>query len=72
MQLKPYQEIVGNLTDVITNDEITKAIFSMMLEIEIPNEKIDNVKLRKYIGDKIGILNNEGKIMIRKITIKNP
>jgi len=72
MQLKSYQEIIGNLTDVITKNEVTKAVFSMMIEIDILIESIEDEKLRKYIGQRIGLLNNEGEIRIRRIKRKNP
>jgi hypothetical protein len=70
MQLKPYQEIVGNLSDVITNNDFTKAIFSIMLEVDIPIDDIDELKLRKYVGQRVGLLNNNGEIRIRKIKRK--
>jgi hypothetical protein len=72
MQLKLYHEIIGDLTDVVTNDGFTKAVFSMIQEVDIPNDKIDIETLRKHIGHRIGLLNIEDEIKIRKIIRKKP
>ena len=67
MQLKPYQEIVGNLTDIKSNEVYNKAIFSMIMEVDIPRDAIEVAELKNYIGERIGIFNNNGEIRIKKM-----
>jgi len=70
MQLKPYQEIVGNLSNIITEDHVTIAIFSMMFEVDFPQDSFKDNDLKKFIGKRIGILNSNGKYRIRIIKRK--
>ncbi len=67
MQLKPYQEIVGLLTDIKSDGDYAKAIFSMMVEVDLPRDVINVGELKNFIGKRIGLLNNDGKIKIRKV-----
>ena len=67
MQLKPYQEIVGLLTDIKSEGGCNTAIFSMMMELDLPLDAINVVELKNFIGKRIGLLNNDGKIKVRKV-----
>lgn len=70
MQLKPYQEVVGTLTNVVNTDEGTTAIFSMIQEVNLPLDMRDLKDLEKFVGKRIGIINSDGKYLIRLIKRK--
>lgn len=71
MQLKPYQEIVGNLRYIHHENELLTVVFQSEYKIEIPYKKDIFDKLNGLIGERIGILNSENdKYKIRKVRRK--
>ena len=66
--MKNNCEIVGILSEVETGAERHKLIFTMMKAIEIPYKAIPVEKLKELEGQRIGILNIDGKYRIRKIS----
>ena len=71
MHLKPYDEIIGVLTDVHSNNEMLTLHFSIKSRIDIPKESIKEKEIKKLIGKHIGIMNSGNKYNIRKIKEKN-
>ena len=66
--LKPYNEIVGTLTDIRSGDN-NKIIlvFSLKKFIEVPQDAIEQDILYGMKGERIGVINIEGKFKIRKV-----
>jgi hypothetical protein len=63
LYLEPYQEIIGVLQEIHTNQLVLVAVFQIRHEIEI---YIDQKELEPYIGKKIRIFNNNGQYIIRE------
>ena len=70
MILKPFQEIVGTLTEIEVKDGCIMLVFAIEREIEIPTAAISHDRLDQIKGQRIGLLNNSEKYFIRKINEK--
>jgi len=58
-------EIIGTLTDIISEDGQMKVLISAQKEIMIPEGAVSLVELKDLIGRKIGIINVDGDYTIR-------
>jgi hypothetical protein len=67
MTLQNNHEIVGVLRKIEPKHDNLVFTFSFEKNVEIPKSAINNQNLNVLIGNRIGILNCEGKIKIRKI-----
>jgi hypothetical protein len=66
--LKPYSEIVGTLTDIRSGDDNKIVlVFSLEKTIEVPQDAIEHDVLYEMKGDRIGVININGKYKIRKV-----
>lgn len=65
--LHPYSEIVGILKSIKKQDEQIKIVFTITQEIDIPSSAISYKTLQRHLGNKIGLLNLNGKYKLRKI-----
>jgi len=68
--LKPFQEIVGTLTEIEVKDGCIMLVFAIEREIEIPTAAISHDRLDQIKGQRIGLFNNSEKYFIRKINEK--
>ena len=66
-RLLPNEEIIGALESIVKNENDIKITFSIEKKIVIPFESKLFDKIQKQIGNKIGIINLDGKFRIRKM-----
>jgi len=67
--LAPYSEIVGNLSKIENKGDTLALIFSIDKKIEIPQSAFSVSELKKYINDRVGVINVDGEIYrIRRIS----
>ncbi len=66
--MKNNCEIIGVLSAIETEENEHKLIFTMKKTIKISLYAISVKKLQKLLGQRIGILNIDGKYQIRKIS----
>lgn len=67
MILKQNHEIVGTLSKVKFEENQIKLIFSILKEIELPEEAFSYEQLQDFLGKRIGIFNINGTYKIRHI-----
>lgn len=67
IRLKPFNEIIGTLTDVQFSKNEIKLYFSIIKEIELPVTALGEEKLKNLIGKKAGIIQLHNEYKIRKI-----
>ena len=70
MKLEPQHEIIGILQAINDEEHCIKLTFSFTKEISIPPTEIPQEKLYGFLGEKIGIFNNDGNYKFRIIKDK--
>lgn len=64
--IENHQEIIGTLTNVSEEESSITLIIEFAKNISLPKNKELATKLKKMIGDKISILNFEGKYLVHR------
>ena len=67
MKLEANNEIVGILSKVKVEENQIKLIFTILKEIELPEEAFSYEQIRSFLGKRIGIFNINGTYKIRHI-----
>ena len=65
MILQNTHEIVGTLTDIISEDGQMKVLISAQREIMIPDGALSIGELKELMGSHIGIINVDGEYRVR-------
>jgi len=63
--LQNTHEIVGTLTDIISEDGQMKVLISAQKEITIPDGALSFGELKDLVGRHIGIINVDGAYRVR-------
>jgi len=71
MQLKPYEEIIGVLTDLRSSGNKTTLVFSCEKTIEIPVNEVPQTIIQSK-GQRIGIIRVEDGYKTRTLTKEEP
>ena len=67
MFLRPFQEILGHLKSISSDEQHLKITLTHNFEINIPSDAVLSGKLKNLLGKKIGIINIDGNYKIREI-----
>ena len=67
MKLKSNHEIVGTLSDIISEKNQIKLIFTIMRVVELPIEAVSMEQLHGFLDKRIGIININGTYKIRYV-----
>ena len=61
-RLEPYNEIIGILLDVKSEEDQIKLLFIIMYEIVLPKDVFIYEQIKEMLGKHVGILNVDGEI----------
>lgn len=67
MIIQNTHEIVGILTDIISEDGQMKVLISAQKEIMIPDGALSLGELKELLGKHVGIINVDGEYRIRVV-----
>jgi hypothetical protein len=71
MQVKSLEsghEIIGDLSEVVKLEDGIKLVFVINREILVPASVFSEKELKKYTGDRVGIIHIDGIYRIRRIS----
>ena len=67
MRVQNYNEIIGTVRSVSNDNELVHVLLGFDIKIDIPVSAICIEKLKKHLGKKVGIFNNNGAYIIKEV-----
>jgi len=69
--LRPWEEVVGVLNNLTTNNGKLILSISLSINLEIPNHSVNKETLEKALGHRVGILRTDSGYLVRDFKTSN-